>query len=220
MTHILLIRHAQSANNSLPEHQRVPDPALTALGVRQATLTAQALSGIPLTHLYCSPFLRSLETARPIAEATGLRVAIRSDIFEQGGCYDGHQDGQEVGAPGMCCRELAERYPDWEVDERIGPSGWWNRDYESLEEATQRAASVARWLRESIVPQVGVHALVIHADIKRLLLAALLAERAEALMPILGPLHNVGITRLQWHEDYWQINSLNATTHLPAEYVT
>jgi 2,3-bisphosphoglycerate-dependent phosphoglycerate mutase len=221
MTHILLIRHAQSANNSLPEHQRVPDPALTELGVRQAALTAAALRSVPLTHLYSSPFLRSLETSRPIAESLSLKVSIRNDIFEQGGCYSGWIDGQEVGEPGMCCNQLAERYPSWEVDPRIGSSGWWERrDYETLEQASQRAVIVAQWLKNELVPLGGVHALVIHADFKRLLVAAMLEERAEFVMPILGPLNNVGITRLQWQIDRWQLNSFNATTHLPADFVT
>ena len=221
MTQVLLIRHAQSANNSLPEHQRVPDPALTDLGVKQAALTAAALRGVPLTHLYSSPFLRSLETTRPIAEAMSLRVAIRSDIFEQGGCYSGWEDGQEVGEPGMCNRQLAERFPNWDVDPRIGPNGWWERRaYESLEQATERAGSVAQWLIDEIVPQGGVHALVIHADFKRLLIAALLQERAKEVMPILGPLNNVGISRFQWQIDRWQLNAFNSTSHLPADFVT
>ncbi len=220
MTHILLIRHAQSANNALPEHQRVPDPGLTELGVKQAALTAAALSSQRLTHLYCSPFLRSLETLRPLADSKQLPVSIRGDIFEQGGCYSGYAPGEERGEPGMGCEELQTRYPHWHVDQRIEAAGWWGKPYESLDEATLRAQRVAKWMVQQLVPMAGIHLFVVHADFKRLLIAALLGQHADQVMPIIGPLHNVGITRFEWNGLQWQLNCLNATSHLPADYVT
>ncbi len=220
MTHILLIRHAQSANNALPEHQRVPDPGLTELGHKQAALTASALSSLQLTHLYCSPFLRALETIRPLADAKQIVVSIRCDIFEQGGCYSGSLPGEEKGELGMGCGELTRRYPKWLVDSRIEDRGWWGKPYESWEEATERAKLVVQWIQDELVPVAGIHAMVVHADFKRLLIAELLGHRAPALMPILGPLHNVGITKFHWSSGQWQLNCLNATTHLPHEFVT
>ncbi len=59
---LLLIRHAQSANNALPEHLRVEDPALTALGHRQAQALAVWLSTCSVNVLVASPFRRALET--------------------------------------------------------------------------------------------------------------------------------------------------------------
>ncbi len=220
MTQLVLIRHAQSANNALPEHQRVCDPGLTQLGIQQALLTATALRDTPLTHLYCSPFLRSLETARPLAEALRLPVAIRADLFEQGGCYSGHESGKERGEAGMSRGELAMKYPHWDVDQRIGEAGWWGRAYESLDQTRQRAQKVVDWIQRDIVPQRGVHAMIVHADFKRILLSVFFSAQARALIPILGPLHNVGITRLEWVDPGWRLLSLNATSHLPAAYVT
>ncbi|MEZ6135640.1 MAG: histidine phosphatase family protein [Pirellulaceae bacterium] len=220
MIQLLLIRHGQSANNALPEHQRVCDPGLTDLGVQQAALTAAALRNVPFSGLYCSPFLRSLETMRPLAEAVQMSVSIRADLFEQGGCYSGHLPGEERGEAGMSRSELIQRYPQWQVDQRIGHSGWWGQPYELLAQATQRAECVVRWLHEQLLPQGGIHALVIHADFKRLLLAALFAENASRIMPSIGPLHNTGVTRLAWAENHWQLQCFNATTHLPFEYVT
>ena len=34
--HLYLVRHGESANNALPNHQRVADPSLTELGQKQA----------------------------------------------------------------------------------------------------------------------------------------------------------------------------------------
>ncbi len=72
MQSILLIRHAQSANNALPESQRVPDPGLTELGKQQAERLTAICSRYKITELYCSPFRRSLDTTRPISNCTGL----------------------------------------------------------------------------------------------------------------------------------------------------
>ncbi len=128
---ILLIRHAQSANNALPESQRVPDPSLTELGRQQAQRLADGLSRWPISQLYCSPFRRSLDTTMPASVRLGIRPTIKADIYEQGGCYSGYEHGKLCGEPGMCCHQLATDYPDWEIDPQIGPDGWnAGREYE------------------------------------------------------------------------------------------
>lgn len=55
------------------------DPHLTAAGKAQAAVAAEALSGLPHTYtaLYCSPQLRCIETAAPIAAAVGLVISCR-----------------------------------------------------------------------------------------------------------------------------------------------
>ncbi|MCA9132146.1 MAG: histidine phosphatase family protein [Planctomycetales bacterium] len=239
-TEVLLIRHGQSENNALPEHLRVPDPGLTAVGRQQAQATAAWLGTRSLTSLYCSPFLRSLETVRPIAETTGLTVRVRGDLFELGGCYSGHTSGSERGEAGLGRQQLQARYPGWEIDENIADSGWWGRDYEQLEQGRLRAAQVAAWLAAEIATQEpGKHALVIHADFKRLLLEALLAvDSLDQLRLTLGgnvlrddgqesesqrsavPWYNTGISTLQWQGGRWHLQTLNTTTHLPPHFLT
>ena len=220
MTEVLLIRHGQSANNALPSNQRIPDPGLTALGTEQARRTAQYLVDVSVTHLYCSPFTRSLETMRPIAQALQMSVSVRADLFEQGGCYSGFEPGCERGEPGLSRSQIAARYPGWQIDTAIGEDGWWGRNYESKEEATCRAESVARWMQYTIVHQGGVHVLVIHADFKRLLIAAMLGARADHLIEGLGPLRNVGISRFVWDAGIWRPDGLNITTHLPSDCIS
>ena len=225
MPQILLVRHAQSANNALPEEQRVPDPGLTERGYKQATETARVLANRNVQSLYCSPFLRSLETARQIASQCSLRPIVRSDLFEQGGCYSGYRAGEERGEPGLGHAALASLYPGWDLDPRIPDSGWWGREYETLDQAQLRAAAVRQWLEQEICsrtnPIDGDHVFVIHADFKRLLIYELIGARmAELLDPILGPLHNTGISSFRFDRGRWMINSLNATSHLPIELVT
>src|SRR6266508_3621381 len=108
---VFIIRHAQSTNNLLIETtgfdeymaRRDSEPPLTELGHRQAALVAEHLAsavhperrleesvhGYALTKLYCSPMLRTLQTARSISEATGLQPQVWTGIHEQGGIFRG-----------------------------------------------------------------------------------------------------------------------------------
>lgn len=215
MTKVLLIRHGQSANNASAEHERVSDPDLTDLGRTQAQKLATQFAEEPrITHLYCSAFRRALETVRPIAEHLQLPVAIRADLFEQGGCYSGFGNNR-LGEAGLGASELRTEFPQWDVDTRISDEGWWGRPYESWQAAKRRTAEVVTWLRESIAPQIGVHAFVIHADFKSLLLDELLPEVAPSTYI---PLYNTSVTELAWHNDQWQLVSLNEVAHLPSEH--
>ncbi|MCA9192469.1 MAG: histidine phosphatase family protein [Planctomycetales bacterium] len=221
MTQILLMRHAQSANNAQDETLRIPDPGLTELGLRQAQAAADWLGRVKVNYLYCSPFRRSLETMRPIADASSAPVRIVHSIFEQGGCYSGHVSGQRKGEPGLTRTELLAQYPGWSVDETITDAGWWGQDYESLEKARARASAVARWILGQLVPLSGCHCLVIHADFKRLLIDALRQELLQPpIMETVGDLFNVGITRFDIFQRDGKTVYLNSVTHVPAEWIS
>ncbi|MDX1928437.1 MAG: histidine phosphatase family protein [Pirellulaceae bacterium] len=218
---ILLIRHAQSANNALPESQRVPDPGLTDLGHRQAQRLAEGIKQFPVSQLYCSPFRRSLDTTRPCSDALKLTPTVDSDIYEQGGCYSGHIPGQLRGAPGMNRAELQRDYPEWQICSTIGEQGWnHGREYETEHQAIQRAERVAhrlttRWLAEF---PGEVAALVIHADFKRILLMALLGtDRWDEHWQ---PIYNTAVTHLERDGNRWQLAQWNSVTHLTPELIS
>lgn len=78
---ILLIRHGQTDGNRAWRHQH-PDTRLNEVGKEQVEkLTAAVLEFAP-THLITSTNLRAVETARVLAEATGLTPAT-SSLFEE-----------------------------------------------------------------------------------------------------------------------------------------
>ncbi len=234
MSRILLIRHAQSANNALAEYLRVCDPGLTPLGERQATKLATTLKNYSIDRLFCSPFRRSLETTRPIAESLEIYPEIRSDLFEQGGCYSGYLPGQERGELGMGRDELSARFPGWLIDARIGTAGWWGKPYESEFQAIQRASAVRTWLEgQTDLRHDGLDALVIHADFERLLLIALLGEQAFGTGSRLdAPVANASLTLLEYRAQgklwagtdrnsrRWTILSFNATDHLDPDEIS
>ncbi len=223
MTEIYLVRHGQSANNALAERLRIPDPGLTEIGEQQAVALAAWFSAHPVDFLYCSPFLRALETVRPLAELTQSPVRVRADLFEVGGCYSGHEAGKERGEPGMGKNQLQSDYPTWEIDASIGDAGWWGREYETWDQGRARAASVTQWLASDLATTSGTHLLVIHADFKRLLLEALFSDaQLETLQIDLAdiPLYNTGISCLKHSPEGWLLREFNSTRHLPSKLVT
>lgn len=223
MTEIYLIRHGQSANNAQAEHLRVSDPGLTELGEQQAVALAAWFASHPVDFLYCSPFLRALETTRPLAEIKQLPVRVRADLFELGGCYSGHEVGKKSGEPGLGLSQLRAGYPSWEIDSSIAESGWWGRDFETWEQGRARAAAVAQWLTSDLSTAKGIHVLVIHADFKRLLLEAMFSETqlASQQIDLAGvPLYNTGISYIQFDQGKCSLGGFNSTEHLPSELVT
>lgn len=223
MTEIYLIRHGQSANNAQSEELRVSDPGLTDVGQQQAAALAAWFDQHRVDYLYCSPFLRALETARPLADAKQLPVQVRADIFELGGCYSGHEVGKKRGEPGLGLSQLRAAYPTWDIDTSIAETGWWGRDFESCEQAIARAASVAQWMTSELATLNGIHVLVIHADFKRLLLEAMFSESELSAQQIdlAGvPLYNTGISYIELQQGRWSLSGFNSTEHLPSELIT
>ena len=116
---VLLIRHAQSVNNSLPEEQRSDDPGLTELGRDQARRLAARLVEWQPERLLTSAFRRTLETTSAVAEATGLTPELVVDLHEQGGCQAGASPEVYQGRPGMTRDEIVAEFGDWLLPDSI-----------------------------------------------------------------------------------------------------
>ena len=81
---LLLIRHALPVRLELADGPA--DPPLADLGHRQAQALAAWLAEEPIDAIYTSPLQRALETAAPLAAATGLGPVVDEDLAE----YDRH----------------------------------------------------------------------------------------------------------------------------------
>jgi len=185
--HLYLVRHGESANNALPEHQRVADPDLTNLGRKQARCLATHYRDFDrIDEVIASPFRRTLQTTQPLLEARSLRAAIWTDIYEVGGCFGGY--GAEVsGQPGMTDVEIRSEFPEFDVPGGIDEYGWYkSRPFETWEMAIPRARTQAQKLRDVFESTEKVVFCFIHADFKQLLLQHLVPEQSEY--------HNGGIT--------------------------
>ena len=163
--HLYFIRHGQSTNNALwtenrSREGRSEDPELTKLGERQSALLACFLSrdtptaevpaydpknmgGSGITHLYCSPMIRAIDTAMHIAEALHLRPKVWRDVHETGGIFLADvETGEPVGLPGRTRAYFRERYPELILSDELHRDGWWMRPYEAREERHGRAERV------------------------------------------------------------------------------
>ena len=94
---ITLLRHGEPDWSPGSGHS-VRDPALTPYGRAQAQTAAARLSREPIDAIYVSPTRRSIETAAPLAEATGLELAVVDNLAEI-----------ETGADGLSLSEV-DRY--------------------------------------------------------------------------------------------------------------
>ena len=78
---IYLVRHGQTTGNVAKRHQAEETP-LSKLGEEQAERVAEELAPIKPTHIIASNLVRAIETARPIAEKTGLDITVEKNFAE------------------------------------------------------------------------------------------------------------------------------------------
>ncbi len=188
---VVLLRHGESQNNVLNEvsHQhyrenRFSDPCLTDLGEKQAEATgAYFLEGSSpllrgISKIYVSPFLRTLQTAKPVVEALKLPTEVWPEIFEVGGVFEGY--GQTAtGARGMTRGTIEEMFPAYDAS-KVPADGWYfGNTRETWAEAAVRVNKVADRLRDmaSECQESGKDdavCLVVHGDFIDLVVSSLL----------------------------------------------
>ena len=77
---LYLIRHAQC----LPKKaQRFSDWSLSRVGAQQAEELAGLLEPLEITNVFSSPFIRTMETAKPFAQRHGLVIRVVDDLRER-----------------------------------------------------------------------------------------------------------------------------------------
>jgi broad specificity phosphatase PhoE len=82
-TRVILVRHGQSQGNAERRFGGHTPTPLSRLGHAQAEATARALAAEGVTAIYSSDLLRAVQTAEPLARATGLRVENTSAFRER-----------------------------------------------------------------------------------------------------------------------------------------
>ena len=214
---LFLIRHAQSANNALPECQRVEDPAITEIGHQQAQALAESLVSAKLTRIITSPFRRSLQTADYIARLLMLAPEVWIDLHEQGGCYSGHQPGCYEGRPGMTRLEINAEFPQYIVESAIDGQGWWKcQTYENEDLARKRAQRLIRRTIATFGDTNECIAYVMHGDFKRIFLNEMFSDSALTWSSNghTVVLYNTGVTQVIGREGRFHVEALNDVGHL------
>jgi 2,3-bisphosphoglycerate-dependent phosphoglycerate mutase len=243
---LYLIRHGQSTNNALLtegryEKDRTYDPRLTARGEQQAELIARYLASavdmpdgerFHLTHLYCSPMLRALQTTRPLAQALAMEPEIWVDLHEIGGLFTVEAGNSIASYPGYSRAEIASQFPGYRIPDNIREDGWWRTDgiRESPADFVGRAIRVALSLRDRTRSDERI-ALVAHAAFFDALLKALLNQAPMHPDALFYNHYNTGITRLDFGKDTiysganisperMRLHYMNRVDHLPFDLRT
>lgn len=157
MTEILLIRHGETAWNTVKRLQGHLDIPLNEVGVRQAAALGHALRDEELDVIFASDLQRATQTAQAIAAPRGMMVQVESGLRER--CYGAFE--------GLLYTEIGQRYPDayaaWQardIDARF-PAGV--HIAETLHEFSRRAvgtiiriASEKKYRKIALVSHGGV----------------------------------------------------------------
>ncbi len=143
---LFLIRHGHSIKNihdasGLDGDARYPDAPLTERGVLQASHLARYMAEkVELTHLYCSPMRRTLQTATHVGDALNLSPEIWVASHAIGGI-----DGYEL----LNRPAIQTEFPKVVIPDEVTDDGWYfsNRTEDTLT-CQARAMRVARTLRQ------------------------------------------------------------------------
>jgi broad specificity phosphatase PhoE len=88
-TTVHLLRHGEVFNPDRILYGRLPGFRLSDDGARMAVDAAEALRGQDVVEVVSSPLQRAQETARPIAEVFGLRIATDDRLIEATNVFEG-----------------------------------------------------------------------------------------------------------------------------------
>ncbi|HEX6043772.1 MAG TPA: histidine phosphatase family protein [Pyrinomonadaceae bacterium] len=203
-THVLLIRHGQSQGNAERRFGGHTATPLSARGRKQAHATAQALKDDSLTAIYSSDLARAVETALPLARATGLEVH-KTTAFRE----------RSVGVmEGLTFEDAAQRHPD-------EYAALLRRDFEHVlsgGESYRQLLGRARHKLDQVIAQHqgGRIAVFSHTGTICILALHLMgALDAPELKPVWISSGNCGITRFELRDDgFVRVLSVNDTRHL------
>ena len=204
VTNVLLIRHGQSKGNAERRFGGHTATPLSTRGRKQAEATARSLKSEALTAIYSSDLARAIETARPLANLTGLPINGTSAFRERG-----------VGVmEGLTFEEAAQQHPEQYAAllrrdfEHVLTGGesyrqLLDRAWQKLDEiiAQNRGGKIAVFSHTGTICILALH-----------LMGAL---DSPELKPVWISSANCGITRFELREDgFVRVLNVNDTSHL------
>lgn len=205
-TRVLLIRHGETDWNVTRRVQGQLDLPLNPTGQRQARQVAAALAdGDPIDTIYSSDLLRTMATARAIAETTGSPLVSMAALRERNlGTFQGSTFAEVTTRAPADAASWRSRVPDW-----VPPGGG-----ESLLQFRERTASaVLRIARENAGRQIAV---VTHGGVLDILYRE--ATRLALQDARTWEIGNAAINRILWtNGGRFSLVGWNDTSHLSQE---
>lgn len=196
---LFLIRHGQTAWNAGSRAQGHVDIPLDETGQHQAALLGQGFANETVARVLCSDLGRAIETARPIADATGAPMEVLPALRERSfGDWEGMSFAQIAAAI-----DVAQAVQGLDRFGVRPPNG------ESLEDVWARLAPVVVRLHRIEEPT----AVVTHGGTASLLMAQMLG--GPLTMSRAFRFQNTGITELSRMPDgQWTLARYNDIRHL------
>ena len=200
MYKLVLIRHGESTWNHEHRIQGQLDPPLSDRGREQALLLSRRLAARRPEAIYASDLRRAVETAEPIAEATGVPVRPESGLRE---IFLGEWEGLHT-------TELARRYPEawaaWTVepDWDLVPGGEAAAEFETRVGATLDAILAHHSHGETIV--------VTHGGVIQAALHRIVGRPSRGIFPF--RISNASITVVEKRDGRSIIAGVNDVGHL------
>lgn len=200
---ILLLRHGQSEGNEGGRFGGHGPTPLTALGRRQAEAAARALAAEGgVSAIFASDLVRAMQTAEPIALATGIAMRTTAALRERSvGVFTGMTFAEAEAAHPETFRAMMQRDPD-----ACPPEG---------ESSRARAAHVGAFFDETIerFGAAGRALFVSHAFTLNLLLRRLLGLAESPT--VFFRTDNCALHRLKRSpQGFWNVEALNDRRHL------
>ena len=194
------------------------------VGRNEKQLIVSPDSGNPMTHfnithVYASLMVRSMETAGALANALDLSPMVWEDLHETGGIWTpDEKSGQLIGQPGNSRTFFEQRFPRFQLPDKLGDEGWWNRPLETSREIKERAQRFCSELIEKHGYSDDRVVTVGHGLFYSFILNVFLNIPPKS--NIRFSLHNTGITRIDYIKGVKRIVYLNRTEHLPSDLIT
>lgn len=197
-----LIRHAEAEGNLYRRIHGHYDSDLTKNGLRQVEALRRRFSGVRLDAVYSSDLVRTIKTARAVADGKGLEIRTDPRLREIGvGAWEDHPFG-----------ELFHFYPKEMERFNHAPEKWRSPEgAENYRSATKRFLSALRSIADEH-PDSAV-AVVTHGTV--------LNWTVYSLFPDAANVHsdNTAVTRLRF-DGSWRLDYLSDNSHVSPEIST
>lgn len=220
------------------ENRRFADAPLSKRGNKQAKKLGEFLvdsyfssqndarqdrfdfNNFDFTHLYVSPMIRTMNTAKPFAERVDLEPVIWEELHEQGGVWNiDRSTGQRIGFPGVTPEYIRMNYSEFTVPDTMNPKGWWSRPYEEPDDCYKRSGEVLDALLEKHRRTDHRIVLVTHSYFINCILYQLF-NLSTVNREYLFVLNNASITRIDFDNARRMLVYHNRTDFLPPDLIT
>ncbi len=203
MTEFLIVRHGETVWNREHRIQGQRNSALSPTGERQAWATGQRLKAAGCVRLMSSDLGRTLQTAQPIADATGLTIETDARLRERAfGIFEGSTpDDIRTRDPAAHARWQA-REPDYAM-----PNG------ESLIALQARAQACLDAIANQTQSGEGKIIIVTHGGVLDMLYRTAMRLALDA--PRTWPLLNSSINHMTIDAGGWRVVAWGDVAHLP-----